>query len=71
MNIVKSTLAGIAALFGRHPAAASPYAETLSTIPPGVDPLTWRIAHGEFQPDVPKRRKIETLGPDYFETRWR
>jgi len=40
--------------------------------PDGVDPLMWRIAQGHFRPDVPARRKLETLGADYWtETKWR
>jgi hypothetical protein len=70
-DAVKTTLAGLGALFRRP--AASPFADGLEPVPDHVaDALMYRLLRGEFQPDVPKRIRIEQIGADYWtETKYR
>jgi hypothetical protein len=61
----------LAGLLDRNAAANSRFVDDLPTPPPGVDSLGWRIAQGHFRPDLPKRHKLETRGPDDWQARLR
>jgi hypothetical protein len=61
----------LSGMLDREAAKTGRYADDLPEPPPGVDPLGWRIAHGHFRPDLPKRYRLETRGPEALEVKFR
>ena len=72
MEIIKETLAGIAALFRRGNPDSRYDQDEWPAIPPGVtDHLGWRIATGYVRQKPPPVRRLDLIGRDDFETKWR
>jgi hypothetical protein len=73
-KVAKTTLGAIGALFKRGQPASHYAQDDWPEIPApykGGDELRYRIATGMIQPDVPKRHKLETRGPEAMEVKWR